>query len=134
MLFFGVEHAIGEALRHGAPLLAWGAGAMAMTDDIVLFYDDAPDAPDGASEAEVLDHGLGLAPGVVLFPHAEERLRLDDRARVAALAHRFGPRPCVGLEAGAWIQPTAAGWRSRGAPGSAIRLHVDGTVAPLESA
>ena len=79
------------------PLIAWSAGAMALTETIVAFHDRPPQGP---SHAEIIDLGLGLAPGLVLFPHAAERLRLDDRQRVATLAGRFAPLRCVTLETG----------------------------------
>lgn len=125
MLFFGAEHPIRRAMERGVPVLAWGAGAMVMTRRIVLFYDDAPD---GSADAEILDHGLGLAPDLVALPHARERLRLGDAARVSALARRFGPDACIALEKGAWIRHTSAGWRSRGPAGSASLLLADGRV------
>ncbi len=68
------------------PVIAWSAGAMALTDKVVLFHDHAPQ---GSHEAEVYDRGLGRVPGVVALPHARRRLRLDDRARCAVLARRF---------------------------------------------
>lgn len=131
LLFFGAEHPLAEALRRGVPVLAWGAGAMVMTRRIVLFYDDAPEGP---ADAEILDHGLGLAPGVVALPHARERLRLEDGARVAALARRFGPDACIALEKGAWISHTPGGWRSRGEPGTASLLLETGALAPVPEA
>lgn len=130
MLFFGVEHALGERLARGGPVFAWGAGGMVLTERIVLFYDEPPEGP---SEPQILDHGLGLVPDVVLFPHARERLTLGAHDRVAALARRFAPGPCLGLEHGAWLEHTASGWRNRGRPGSACHLRVDGAVVPLEA-
>jgi hypothetical protein len=68
------------------PVIAWSAGAMVLTDKVVLFHDHAPQ---GSHEAEVYDRGLGRVPGVIALPHARRRLRLDDRARCAVLARRF---------------------------------------------
>ncbi len=68
------------------PVIAWSAGAMALTSKVVLFHDYAPQ---GSHEAEVYDRGLGRVPGVIALPHARRRLRLDDRARCAVLARRF---------------------------------------------
>jgi hypothetical protein len=68
------------------PVIAWSAGAMALTSKVVLFHDFAPH---GSHEAEVYDRGLGRVPGVVALPHARRRLRLDDRGRCAVLAQRF---------------------------------------------
>jgi hypothetical protein len=73
-------------VRDDLPVIAWSAGAMALTDKVVLFHDHAPQ---GSHEAEVYDRGLGRVRGVVALPHARRRLRLDDRARCAVLARRF---------------------------------------------
>ena len=68
------------------PVVAWSAGAMALTSKVVLFHDYAPR---GSHEAEVFDRGLGRVPGVIALPHARRRLRLEDRARSSVLARRF---------------------------------------------
>lgn len=132
MLFFALEHAIEPRLRAGMPLVCWGAGAMVMSKRIVLFYDDPPEGP---AEPEVLDHGLGFADGLVLFPHAGERLRLKDGERVAALARRFQPDTCLALECGAWVERLADGrWVSRGPDGTAFTLDRDGETRALAGA
>ncbi len=79
-------------------LVAWSAGAMALADQVVLFHDHPPQ---GAGIAEVADRGLGLFPGVVPLPHAGQRLRLDDAARVSQFARRFAPGRCVTIDGGA---------------------------------
>ena len=131
LYFFGLDHWLKETLAAGIPLLGWGAGAMCLTQRIVLFYDDPPEGP---SEAEVLDTGLGLVPRVVLFPHARRRLRLDHPDRVAALASRFAPQACLGLESGAWLERRRGRWVNRGPADSAFVLQADGQVVPLETA
>lgn len=125
LFFFGVDQALKS---YGGPVLSWGAGNMVLTERIVLFYDDAPFGP---AEAEVLDHGLALIPNVVLFPHAHERLRLEDPERVGALARRFGPDVCLGLEKGAWVEQLDGRWVSRGLPDAAFVLSADGSTSPL---
>lgn len=77
------------------PVFAWSAGAMALSDRIVLFHDSPPQ---GAGNPEILDAGLGLCRGVVLLPHASRRLRLDDPVRVSLFARRFAPANCIALE------------------------------------
>jgi hypothetical protein len=77
------------------PLVAWSAGAMAVSELVVLFHDSPPQGP---GDAEVLDRGLGLARGLLPLPHAEKRLRLDDQVRVAMLARRFAPLEPVTLD------------------------------------
>jgi enterochelin esterase-like enzyme len=81
-------------------VLAWSAGAMALTERVVLFHDDPPQ---GRGEAEVLDAGLGLFPGVVVFPHWHRRLHVDDRERMWMLAQRFAPASCLTLDNGARV-------------------------------
>lgn len=81
-------------------VVAWSAGAMAMTPHVLLFHDSPPW---GYGDAEVLDHGLGLVSGVVALPHAYRRLTLDDRARVASMARRAHPSVCVVLPDGAHV-------------------------------
>jgi hypothetical protein len=81
-------------------VIAWSAGAMAMTSHVLLFHDFPPW---GEGDAEVLDHGLGLASGIVALPHAHRRLALDDRSRVAAMARRAAPSVCVTLADGARV-------------------------------
>jgi hypothetical protein len=77
------------------PIVAWSAGAMVLTDKVVLFHDHPPH---GRGIAEVLDTGFGLVPGLVVLPDPRRRLRLDDRERVASLAQRFAPAACVAMD------------------------------------
>lgn len=126
--FFGADQVLRELHGKGRPILAWSAGSMVLSDRIVLYYDDPPDGP---AFPELLDYGFGLAKDVVLLPHARQRLRLDDPVRVGALALRFGPQPCIGLENGAWLAKRNGRWYNRGEPGSAIQLHPNGSVETL---
>lgn len=89
---FNVAPAVG-----GKPVVAWSAGAMALTERVVLFNDRSPD---GRSYVEVFGAGLGFCPGVVAVPHARRRLRLDDPVRVLLFARRFAPAHCVVLDDG----------------------------------
>lgn len=97
-----------DTLLRDKPLIAWSAGAMALTDRVVLFHDSPPQ---GAGWAELLDFGLGLAPDVVVLPHARRRLRLDDPIRVRLLSRRFRPAACVPLDEGDHIDRIAGAWR-----------------------
>ena len=94
------------AALNGAPVIAWSAGAMALTDRIVLFHDRAPQGP---GHPEVYGSGLSLLRDVVLLPHARARLLLDDTPRMTVLARRFAPARCVPLEAGTRIDVPADG-------------------------
>jgi len=82
------------------PVVAWSAGAMVLTERVVLFHDHPPYGP---PIAEVLDTALGAARGLVVLPHPRLRLRLDDTERVSMLARRFAPSVCVAMDHGARI-------------------------------
>lgn len=87
----------GAALFGGKPVIAWSAGAMALSETVILFNDDPPQ---GASNVEVFDAGLAMIRGVAPFPYASSRLRLHDATRVALLARRFSPAACLTLDQG----------------------------------
>jgi len=82
-------------------VVAWSAGAMALTSRVVLFHDKAAQGP---GQTEVYDEGLGLVPGLVVLPHARRRLRTDDLTRMSVLARRFAPARCVVLDDGVSLQ------------------------------
>jgi hypothetical protein len=102
-----VLHLFNIAAVVRSPVIAWSAGAMALTDRIVLFGDRAPQGP---GHPEVYGSGLSLVRDAVLLPHARARLRLDDASRMAVFARRFGPARCVLLEAGTRIDLDDGGW------------------------
>lgn len=78
-------------------VLAWSAGAMALTERVLLFHDRAPHGP---AHPEFAGAGLGLLPGCVFLPHPRRRLLLDVPARTAMLARRAAPDRCVVLDDG----------------------------------
>lgn len=95
------------------PVIAWGAGAMALTDRVVLFHDRAPHGP---AVPEVFTGGLGMVHDVVALPSARDRLALDDRARMALLRRRFAPARCVPLDERARVEIGADGRLPAGTP------------------
>ena len=104
------------------PVVAWSAGAMALTERIVLFHD----APlQESSHAEVMEAGFGLLPGFVALPHARHRLRLDDPVRTQMMARRFAPSMCALLEYGVRFDWRDGGWLAHT---DARRLGEDGAV------
>jgi hypothetical protein len=103
------------------PVIAWSAGAMALTERVVLFHDFGPE---GAREAEVFDRGLGRVPGIVALPHARRRLRLDDRERCAVMARRFIDQHCLLLDDGTALELGPHGELPRGAR----ILGIDGAI------
>ena len=116
---FAVE--IPEAM----PVIAWSAGAMALTERVVLFHDLGPE---GASETEVHDAGLGRIKGFIALPHARRRLLLDDKARCSVFARRFMERHCVLLDNGVILEIDAAG----ALPAGARVLGLDGAIHEVQ--
>jgi hypothetical protein len=116
---------VAPALRPGAPVIAWSAGAMALTDRIVLFHDRAPQGP---GHPEIYGSGLSVLRDAVLLPHAKARLLLDDTARMAVFARRFAPARCVLLEQGTRLD-TEGSWLAAGRT-----LGADGRVSAAEAA
>ena len=79
------------------PVIAWSAGAMVLTDHVVLFHDYPPY---GSDIAQVLDAGFGLAPRLVVLPDPKRRLRQDDRGGIARFARRMAPAACIAMDTG----------------------------------
>jgi hypothetical protein len=92
-----VLHVFHLAPHLPSQVVAWSAGAMALTSRVVLFGDRAAQGP---AHNEVYDQGLGVIPGLVLLPHARRRLRTDDVGRMSVLARRFAPSSCLVLDDG----------------------------------
>jgi hypothetical protein len=89
------------ALLAGKDLIAWSAGAMALSERIVLFHDNPPQ---GRRNPELFGPGLGLIKRQVLFPDARTRLRTSDRVRMQLLCRRFVPAVCVTLDSGSILR------------------------------
>jgi hypothetical protein len=92
---FGIAHLLGQR-----PVLAWSAGAMAITDHVVVFHDDPPH---GIDAPQIMDVGLGLLHKVVALPNPETRLALDDAARMSMYARRFTGSTCLALPRRSWV-------------------------------
>jgi hypothetical protein len=127
---------VGELTRvlhlfHVAPYLparvvAWSAGAMALTDRVVLFHDFVPH---GVAQTEVHGTGIGVVPGLVALPHARRRLQVNDPVRMALLARRFEPARCLVLDDATRV-PLA---EDLGLPPEARVLDRQGNIATLEA-
>jgi len=115
---------IAAAVR--SPVIAWSAGAMALTERIVLFHDRSAHGP---GHPEVYCNGLSIVRETVVLPHARARLLLEDEPRMAIFARRFAPARCVLLERGTRIDTEAGG---TGCPGARV-LGFDGRVITLEA-
>jgi hypothetical protein len=120
-----VLHLFNVAPSLRAPVIAWSAGAMALTERIVLFDDRAPQGP---GCPELYGSGLGLLRNFVPLPHARARLRLDDAPRMAMFASRFAPARCVLLETGTRIDTDPSG----SCPPGTRMLAADGRVTVVE--
>jgi hypothetical protein len=130
LAFFGLEELLSKFLLDGKQIFAWSAGAMCLTDKIVLFHDSPPW---GQGRTEILDSGMGLLPRTVLLPNASSRLDLQNPNRIERLARRFAPNISVCLENGAHLIFTEHGVYDHSAKRSAFQLSVDGTKLALES-
>lgn len=121
LTLFGIDE-----LAAGRTVFAWSAGAMAVSERVVLFHDDPPQGP-GVSE--VLDAGLGLVPSAVFFPEPEKRLRLADKERMHRLHRRFAPAQCVVLPARSRVTFREGELTS---PEGVLKIRPSGDVAVLE--
>jgi hypothetical protein len=93
---FGLDQLLAQK-----PVIAWSAGAMAISERIVLFHHLAPQ---GKRDAEVLDAGLGIVRRRVLLPDAANRLDWRDYRRMALFSRRFSPAECCTLDNGSMIR------------------------------
>ena len=80
------------------PVIGWSAGAMVLTERIVIFHDYPPY---GSDIAQVLDAGFGIATGVVALPDPKRRVNYEARAGIQRFARRMAPATAVGMDAGA---------------------------------
>jgi hypothetical protein len=108
-------------------VIAWSAGAMALTERVVLFHDFVPH---GVAQTEVLGEGLGVLHDLVLLPHARRRLRVDDQVRMSVLARRFEPARCLVLDDELRVDLTHDG----GLPADARVIAGDGRVSSADAA
>jgi hypothetical protein len=113
--------------RASGLVVAWSAGAMVLTERVVLFHDRVPEGP---AHAEVYDAGLGVIRGMVLLPHARRRLRVDDLTRMRVMARRFAPAACVVLDDGVRVDLTDDGRL----PAGARVIAEDGRILAREAA
>jgi hypothetical protein len=108
-------------------VVAWSAGAIALTDRVVLFHDHVPH---GVAQTEVLGEGLGVIRDLVLLPHARRRLRVEDTVRMSVLARRFDPVRCLVLDDGVRVDVPGGGHL----PAEARILGLDGRITSVAAA
>ncbi len=122
----GALHLFNIAPQLRVPIVAWGAGAMALTDRVVLFHDRAAHGP---SVSEVFTSGLGLVKDTVALPGARERLDLGNQVRMGLLARRFAPARCLVLNDRARVDILPG----QGLPADAPVLAADGSQIRLDA-
>jgi hypothetical protein len=122
-----VLHLFHVAPHLPATVIAWSAGAMALTDRVVIFHDHVPH---GVAQTEVFAEGLGLIRDLVLLPHARRRLRVEDPMRMSVLARRFAPSQCLVLDDGVRVDLTPDGRL----PPAARIVAADGRIASVQAA
>ena len=108
------------------PVIAWSGGAMAISQQIVLFHDSPPQ---GHGNAELLRSGMGLFGGILPLPDARRRLILDDHTRVGLFARRFQSFACVVFDDQTLLDRDQGSWQ---VVGGADQLHTDGTLISCE--
>jgi hypothetical protein len=99
-------HVFGIAALIKPPVITWSAGAMALSDRVVLF---GAHRPAGRRLPEVWAEGLGVFSGVLPFPHPRQRLPMHDPYQLALLARRFKRWTCLLFDDGMRVDLTA-GW------------------------
>jgi hypothetical protein len=121
-----VLHLFHVAPHLPARVVAWSAGAMALTDRVVLFHDFVPH---GVAQTEVYGTGIGVVRGVVALPHARRRLQVGDLVHMSVLARRFAPDRCLVLD-----DSTRVPLDDGRLPPDARVVDTDGHIATLEAA
>ena len=119
---FGIRELLADCT-----VVACSAGAMVLSERIVLFHDSPPQGP---GHPEIKEAGLGLYPGVVALPHGSTRLRLSDGERVSRLARRFAPSACAVLDAGSRLEWSGRAWTGQ----DVLRAEPSGDVVDWEGA
>ena len=121
-VLLAVLHLFNVAAALRSPVIAWSAGAMALTDRIVLFHDRAPQGP---GNAEIYGSGLSVRP------RHRARCRTPARGccsttrdRMAVFARRFAPARCVLLEIGDQDRHRRATAPARPAPACSARTAI----------
>jgi hypothetical protein len=114
-------HVFGLVAMIKEPVITWSAGAMALSDRVVLF---GTHRPAGRRLPEVWAEGLGVFSGALTFPHPRHRLPMHDPYQLALLARRFKDWTCLLFDDGARVDLTG-GWPP---PVGARWLTLDGAI------
>lgn len=82
-------------------VIAWGAGAMACTERVLLFDDRGPLGP---RIPEFLGNGLRIGRGAVILPGARQRMMLSDKARIGILCRRLSPASGLIIDSDGYVR------------------------------
>ncbi len=93
------------------PVIAWSAGAMALSERVVLFQHGHSLVGAGV-DVEVMEKGLCTLPGIVPMPHSRKRLDLRDQVSLELLARRMSPSQCVLLDDGDRLDFDGVKWHA----------------------
>jgi len=93
-----------DSLLSNKNIIGWSAGAMVLSDRIVLFHDRLPQ---GRRDPEVMCEGLGMVPDTVLLPDARGRWRHNDPVRSSLFSRRFSPATCLTIDNGSLLRMQA---------------------------
>jgi len=105
-------------------IIAWSAGAMALTERVVLYHDRTVQ---GLSDPEVYGRGISVVRDTIAMPHARTRLLLDDVGRMATIQARFAPARCLLLDPQTRLTVDHDGEL----PPTAVVLAADGRATPV---
>lgn len=111
------------------PIVAWSGGAMALSDQIILFHDSPPQ---GRGNPELLRAGMGEFHNFLPLPDARHRLQLEDKTRVELFARRFADYRCLLLQELTILERSAGQWQSVG-PEPATCLGASGEVVDFSA-
>jgi len=108
--------------RPELPVIAWSAGAMALSEEVVFFHDSPPQGP---GNPEIMRAGVSEYVRILALPDARHRLKLDDPFRVQLFARRFEDFQCVIFDENTLLDRIDGRWETEGV---VQRLGVDGQL------
>ena len=108
--------------RPDLPVVAWSAGAMALSEEVVFFHDSPPQGP---GNPEIMRAGVSEYVRILALPDARHRLKLDDPFRVQLFARRFAEFQCVIFDEQTLLDRIDGRWETEGV---VQRLGADGQL------
>ena len=97
--------------RPELPVIAWSAGAMALSEEVVFFHDSPPQGP---GNPEIMRAGTSEYVRILALPDARHRLKLHDPFRVQLFARRFIDFQCVIFDEQTLLDRVEGRWETEG--------------------